>query len=486
MIKEWSIKPFVVTLLILASQQSARGAVFSPDYTFDLSAGTYISCAIDEEGVKCWGDHSEGQSNVPFLQHPKMVSAGYAHACALDDQGVKCWGSRNPVLINVPTLKNPKMVSSGGLYSCAIDDTGLKCWGSFPSEWKIPPLKKPIAVSANFFHACVIDGEEVKCWGEGRVGKYPASFVHPRAVSTGYSIACGLGDEGVKCWREYADHKPQPPLRNPTMVSAGGYHACALDDDGVKCWGNGENGEMDVPPLFHPRWVSAGNGYTCVLDDEGVKCWGRNDKGQATAIPLKTFMPAFHLDHLSLYLRYLSQTSTPARARYFKTVREFTEKKLENPEHSRAISEARYLALGLVSPAVLTMASEHYEQKVIPAFRESLASVNQELGYRDLEDGIAQIFDNSLNRTVALVSLKASLLTAGDFLDLSARLELQNSLRLVGQCLLAPMDKNLFNSLLAEMTRMRPILGKFLIDPKSRFLRQQIELAADWLKERAK
>ncbi len=86
-----------------------------------LSAGGYHICAIDHEGVKCWGDNSKGQAKVPPLKDPASISVGVGHICAIDHEGVKCWGDNSVGQAKVPPLKNPISISVGDEHSCAID-----------------------------------------------------------------------------------------------------------------------------------------------------------------------------------------------------------------------------------------------------------------------------------------------------------------------------------------------------------------------------
>ena len=64
-----------------------------PDLTapFFLSDSAYMyhRCAIDSNGVVCWGNNEFGQTDVPLLQNPSYVSTGYQNTCTLDDFGVE-------------------------------------------------------------------------------------------------------------------------------------------------------------------------------------------------------------------------------------------------------------------------------------------------------------------------------------------------------------------------------------------------------------
>ena len=54
--------------------------------------GAKFSCAMDDNGVTCWGDDADGKLDVPELVNPRQLEVGAEHACVIDDTGVVCWG----------------------------------------------------------------------------------------------------------------------------------------------------------------------------------------------------------------------------------------------------------------------------------------------------------------------------------------------------------------------------------------------------------
>jgi alpha-tubulin suppressor-like RCC1 family protein len=126
-----------------------------------LSAGGYHTCGIDLLlGLQCWGKNEFGESTVPTtLKNPRQVSAGFSHTCALDDNGVTCWGRSTEGQTAVPALSHPRSVQAGGYHTCAIDDSGVTCWGenAFGQTTVPTSVGKNIAnLTTGLFHTCAV------------------------------------------------------------------------------------------------------------------------------------------------------------------------------------------------------------------------------------------------------------------------------------------------------------------------------------------
>ncbi len=100
-----------------------------------IAAGEGHTCAVGPREVKCWGDNTYGQLEIPSDLAPvRFISAGGNFTCALTESGVRCWGQNERGQTSVPTnLIGVQTIETGFRHACAIDSKGVKCWGD--NEW---------------------------------------------------------------------------------------------------------------------------------------------------------------------------------------------------------------------------------------------------------------------------------------------------------------------------------------------------------------
>jgi hypothetical protein len=95
-----------------------------------IAGGVFSTCAIQDSIPICWGLMGQYSGVPPELVHPFDLGVGENFACALDKQGVKCWGWENSFLQQrIPNLSNPVSISVGEKQVCALHDFGYECWG---------------------------------------------------------------------------------------------------------------------------------------------------------------------------------------------------------------------------------------------------------------------------------------------------------------------------------------------------------------------
>jgi hypothetical protein len=259
---------------------------FTGYHVQSLVAGGDRACAIDESGVRCWGDNSDGQTNVPNdIKDPRMLALGYGYTCVLHQGGVRCWGRDYFGETTVPqNLQNPSLIVAGAGHTCAVDDLGIHCWGrdNHGQVTHMPAsLSNIIGISAGPFATCAWSDSDMECWGQNneRMLDIPAGVTNPRDIQLGSFHTCAVVDSAVKCWgwHEFDFLKAPKNLKKPKMLTVGGEHSCVIDEPNLHCWGRGLYGAMDTPSdVKDVRLAAAGDGFTCVLEDSGVRCWGYN------------------------------------------------------------------------------------------------------------------------------------------------------------------------------------------------------------------
>jgi len=436
-----------------------------------LSSGRDHSCALDLNGVKCWGSNIYGHTLVPPLKHPMQISAGPRHTCALDAEGVKCWGDDYKFSSDkIPSLINPRQVSVGNFNTCALDAEGVKCWGSsWSGQNDVPPLNNPLQVSTGEHHTCAIDSDGVKCWGRNEAGQLDVpALKNPIQVATGYFYSCALDAEGVKCWGVNRDGQLNvPALKNPKQISSSDFTICALDDEGVKCWGD-KFGLGIQPRLYNPQQVAVGNSHVCALDSEGVKCWGQNFYGQ--------------IDVPKLYLNVVETAalkSTATRAEFIKAIH--NQIKAEDLGN-----ETQYFEFLLVKPAIVSADSKYFANDLIGFFEAEKSELMNKLGYTNLNDDGHLIPDSDKHRTLAITAIRSALAGGLKYLGVDPRFELKNGILAAESASNEPMNNQKILDLLKQVDALVTEKQKLKSSLKSAFLVDSLEVAANWLREKAK
>ena len=184
-----------------------------------------LASAIAEE---ISADHTNSRSY--------QITTGALHSCAIDDEGVKCWGENEHSQLEVPPLSNPMQISSSFLHTCAIDDTGVVCWGwnRYKQLENIPAINDLQEISAGYYSTCVIDQGDVVCWGAQNISRV--------------KILLAYKDK----WDPVARF-PVPQAKNPRSLSVGANHGSVIDDSGVICWGANSHGQTENSSSGQPK-----------------------------------------------------------------------------------------------------------------------------------------------------------------------------------------------------------------------------------------
>jgi hypothetical protein len=279
----------------------------------------------------CWGDNSEGQTDVPTAalssgsgyifqavaagaEWPAGGISGAKHTCGLVITGqLLCWGfdydGETTVYFldggTVPEGYTFQAVACGTHHTCGlVQVTGqLLCWGSNTyGQTTVPTGYTFQAVATGGSHTCglvQITGE-LLCWGYNSQGQtnVPAGLVIGitfQAVAAGWQHTCGLvritGE--LLCWGDNGRGRTTVPEGYTFQaVVCGIRHTCGLVQitGELLCWGDNTQGQTAVPMGYTFQAVAAGDSHTCGLvhPTGQLLCWGDNSQGQ-------TDVPAGHV-----------------------------------------------------------------------------------------------------------------------------------------------------------------------------------------------
>lgn len=262
-----------------------------------LALGRAHGCSLDSgiDGVLCWGDNSQGQTDVPDLLNPSFIAAGGDVTCAIGTFGPRCWGDGSHGQLDVPLgLGTVTQLAVGSAHVCALTSRGeVRCWGDNDADQgKVPKLSKVLSISAGARHTCALTATAITCWGDNTNGQLDVpALSKPSQVAAGSAHTCAIvgtkpvGDK-VVCWggASKAIVSDVPAVTRPSVIAAGEQHSCVVDATGVQCWGEGDASDLTPPELTNVQQLAIGGGgglaHACSRDLQGVKCWGDNSLGQ--------------------------------------------------------------------------------------------------------------------------------------------------------------------------------------------------------------
>lgn len=256
----------------------------SPKYSAEV--GDTHACAIDDEGVKCWGGNSWGQINVPYLSDVTQVGVGDAHSCAIHSKNtsVRCWGANYAGQMNVPALSNPRELAVSSAANCAIDDTGVVCWGQNANgETEAPELSNPRDLKAGKWQFCAVDDNGLNCWGfNGNNEISIPEGIFPETYDTGRYSTCAVVKGALRCWGllsyyERARNFPNLVIKDVAVVNLGQEGLCVLAEQGrTHC--KDINGNYNIYYGYGDvASIDSYGDHFCHLDLRYVTCWFPGD-----------------------------------------------------------------------------------------------------------------------------------------------------------------------------------------------------------------
>ncbi len=290
----------------------------------DIAPGHSHTCAVVDGGVKCWGSNGAGQLGdgtttarlspvdvsglLASSGATKIVTSGPSgnhSSCALVNNGIKCWGdmSHNLLLDGASTHKTAPQdvvgyttgvtdLALGDHQAFAIKDGLMIGWGSIslsdpyfgnftfgtvqrPSQKTliaIPGFTSVSQIMPSASNACILNSDQsVYCAGHRHLSGYSTSDV-AYTLNT-FNLIPGMGaGSGVT-----------------QLVQGGQYLACVVRSGQLWCWGS--NGGAYIYPNYVPARMDNVPGtiataavanvcHACALQTDGkLFCWGSNGSG---------------------------------------------------------------------------------------------------------------------------------------------------------------------------------------------------------------
>lgn len=442
----------------------------------EIASTEYGFCAIVQEQIKCayYRRPLKPKMGVEYeilkgIKRPIKISAHDTDFCAIDDEGVKCWGRFGAVKRDVyaPRFKRPSsmlMVSFlGSDGKCVIDGTKTRCWGEYFKKYiGGVRLTDVVSIAVDHFKICglTLEGE----------------------------IKCQDNNDYIGADDEVKSPYTLRYLRGAKKLLKTRYRICVLADLDVQCLDRWDHFETVSPVLKNPFLIAGGARQTCVADDEGIECWGEKGSSKMAYIDLGPTMsaPNFVLKDLHIFLEAISKGSSPARTLLLSKISKYAKtqetSKPQTPMEEFSKTASVYTLAKLLSSAIESGDSDYYRSKVIPAYQKSMDIIELELGIYEL----AGVPDLASTREAALKVIQSTVSVINEFLSSKDREKLSGVLRALGAAISNPMSDEKVSSLLDQLIENESIFGKLGNSRKANFLTQTLSIAQEFLENKVR
>lgn len=265
-------------------------------------------CVITtSDTVDCWGDNTQGQSEVPKdLKGVKHLAIGPKTVCAQTEAGIRCWGKKLPDTYPIPKsqLQFDQLIAGfgltggwgGGGYFCGLQKGEVFCWGALGAPKYL--TNDVQSISSDWNGPCAVHGPNriVTCWGyrtmespntDPHAIKYLSQFNGAKEFMSSSGGDCAIFGAELKCLSEFFTKIfLDVQLVNPKNLQVNGKDVCVEDQGRILCWRyRTDPPSYELPPASVPNSssVSLGGHYYCIMQSDGsLSCKGKFDSGVST------------------------------------------------------------------------------------------------------------------------------------------------------------------------------------------------------------
>lgn len=226
-----------------------------------IDSGYQHTCAQRTDGtISCWGSDSYGASTPPEDVTFLSFTCGLGACCGIttaETNNALCWGQNTDGQTEVPDGTYTAVSIAGGRHACGVLESGeIVCWGKSEGFQGAASPTAVVAgtysqVAAAHYFTCALDeGGAPTCWGGDKYGQASPPGSTYTVLRGGTVHACGLlPDDTLACWGSDSFGRTDCPEGAYTQLDVNQLHSCAVGVDGlISCWGYAEEGQTTPPP----------------------------------------------------------------------------------------------------------------------------------------------------------------------------------------------------------------------------------------------